>query len=95
LEVQPTLDTLKSSINEFKNILSKFNTNEGTLGLLMKDRKLYDQLNSILLGIEILLDDIRVNPKRYTGSLIFNRKDKTGPLTSPAKKDSIPQGKQK
>jgi hypothetical protein len=27
--------------------------------------------------------------------LIFNRKDKTGPLTSPAKKDSIPQGNQK
>jgi phospholipid/cholesterol/gamma-HCH transport system substrate-binding protein len=95
LEVQPTIDTLQASITEFKNILSRFNTNEGTLGLLMKDRKLYDQLNSILLGIEILLDDIRVNPKRYTGSLIFNRKDKTGPLTSPAKKDSIPQGNQK
>jgi phospholipid/cholesterol/gamma-HCH transport system substrate-binding protein len=95
LEVQPTIDTLQASINEFKNILSRFNTNEGTLGLLMKDRKLYDQLNSILLGIEILLDDIRVNPKRYTGSLIFNRKDKSGPLTSPAKKDSIPQGNKK
>ena len=95
LEVQPTIDTLQATIGELKNVLSKFNTNEGTLGLLMKDRKLYDQLNSLLLGIEILFDDIRVNPKRYTGSLIFNRKDKSGPLTSPAKKDSIPQGNQK
>jgi len=95
LEVQPTIDTLQATIGELKNVLSKFNTNEGTLGLLMKDRKLYDQLNSLLLGIEILFDDIRVNPKRYTGSLIFNRKDKTGPLTSPSKKDSIPQGNQK
>ena len=95
LEVQPTIDTLQATINELKNVLSKFNTNEGTLGLLMKDRKLYDQLNSLLLGVEILFDDIRVNPKRYTGSVIFNRKDKTGPLTSPAKKDSIPQGNQK
>jgi len=95
LEVQPTIDTLQATINELKTVLSKFNTNEGTLGLLMKDRKLYDQLNSLLLGVEILFDDIRVNPKRYTGSVIFNRKDKTGPLTSPAKKDSIPQGNQK
>jgi len=95
LEVQPTIDTLQATIGELKNVLSKFNTNEGTLGLLMKDRKLYDQLNSLLLGVEILFDDIRVNPKRYTGSVIFNRKDKTGPLTSPAKKDSIPQGNQK
>jgi phospholipid/cholesterol/gamma-HCH transport system substrate-binding protein len=95
LEIQPTVDTLQAAISEFKTILSKFNTNEGTLGLLMKDRQLYDQINKLLLGMEILVDDLRVNPKRYTGSLIFNRKDKTGPLTSPAKKDSIPQGNQK
>ena len=47
------------------------------------------------LGLEILFDDIRVNPKRYTGNLLFNRRDRSGPLTSPAKKDSVPQGNQK
>ena len=92
LEVQPTIDTLQASILEFKTMINKFNTNEGTLGLLMKDRGLYDQLKNLTLGLEILFDDIRVNPKRYTGNLLFNRKDKKGPLTSPAKKDSIPQG---
>lgn len=95
LEVQPTVDSLQTTIIELKNLLTKFSTNEGTLGLLMKDRAVYDQLNKLLLGVEILFDDIRVHPKRYTGSLIFNRKDKTGPLTSPSKKDSIPQGNQK
>jgi phospholipid/cholesterol/gamma-HCH transport system substrate-binding protein len=94
LEVQPTVDSLKASIVEFKNILSRFNTNEGTLGLLMKDRVLYDQLNKLALGMEILVDDIRVNPKRYTGNIIFNRRDRSGPLTSPAKKDSVPEGNQ-
>jgi phospholipid/cholesterol/gamma-HCH transport system substrate-binding protein len=92
LEVQPSVDSLKASIVAFKNLITKFSTNDGTLGLLMNDRSLYDQLNKLALGLEILIDDLRVNPKRYTGSLIFNRKDKTGPLTSPAKKDSIPQG---
>ena len=92
LEVQPSVDSLKASIVAFKNLITKFSTNDGTLGLLMNDRALYDQLNKLALGLEILVDDLRVNPKRYTGSLIFNRKDKTGPLTSPAKKDSIPQG---
>jgi phospholipid/cholesterol/gamma-HCH transport system substrate-binding protein len=92
LEVQPSVDSLKASIVAFKNLITKFSTNDGTLGLLMNDRALYDQLNKLALGLETLVDDLRVNPKRYTGSLIFNRKDKTGPLTSPAKKDSIPQG---
>jgi phospholipid/cholesterol/gamma-HCH transport system substrate-binding protein len=95
IEVQPTVDSLKASIIEFKNLISKFTTNDGTLGLLMNDRALYDQLNKLALGLEILIDDIRVNPKRYTGNIIFNRKDRTGPLTSPAKKDSVPQGNQK
>ena len=95
IEIQPTVDSLQASIIAFKSILNKFNTNEGTLGLLMQDRKLYDQLNNLTLSLETLFDDIRVNPKRYTGSLIFNRKDRTGPLTSPTKKDSIPQGNQK
>ena len=92
LEVQPTVDTLKSSIVEFKNLITKFGNDQGTLGLLLKDRGLYDQLNKLALGLEILVDDLRVNPKRYTGNIIFNRKDKKGPLTSPAKKDSVPQG---
>lgn len=92
LEVQPTVDSLKSSIIALKNLITKFNTDDGTLGLLLKDRGLYDQLNKLALGLEILVDDLRVNPKRYTGNIIFNRKDRTGPLTSPAKKDSVPQG---
>lgn len=92
LEVQPTVDSLKYSIVEFKNLITKFGNDQGTLGLLLKDRGLYDQLNKLALGLEILVDDLRVNPKRYTGNIIFNRKDKTGPLTSPAKKDSVPQG---
>lgn len=92
LEVQPTIESLQDAITEMKNLISKVNTNEGTLGLLMNDRKLYDKLNDVLLGLEILIDDFRVHPKRYTGNIIFNRKDKTGPLTSPSTKDSIPEG---
>jgi phospholipid/cholesterol/gamma-HCH transport system substrate-binding protein len=94
LEVQPTIDTLQTTISEFRALLNKVNTNDGTLGLLMRDRQLYDKLNDVMLALEVLLDDVRVHPKRYTGSIIFNRKDKTGPITSPAKKDSVPQSNQ-
>ncbi len=92
LEIQPTIDTLQTSIAELRNLLLKIKSNDGTLGLLMSDRKLYDKLNEVLLGAEILFDDLRLNPKRYTGNIIFNRKDKTGPLTSPSKKDTLPPG---
>lgn len=93
LEIQPTLDSLQASVAILKTILSKINNQEGTLGLLLSDRKLYDKLNDVILSAEILFDDLRIHPKRYTGNIIFNRKDKTGPLTSPSKKDSVPQVK--
>jgi phospholipid/cholesterol/gamma-HCH transport system substrate-binding protein len=92
LEVQPTIDSLQTSIIELRKILSKLSSNEGTLGMLMNDKKLYDKLNEVLLSVEILFDDLRLHPKRYTGNIIFNRKDKTGPLTSPSKKDTLPSG---
>lgn len=91
LEIQPTIDTLQTSITELRKLISRINSNDGTLGMLMNDKKLYDKLNEVLLSAEILFDDLRLHPKRYTGNIIFNRKDKTGPLTSPSKKDSVPQ----
>ena len=94
LELQPAIDSVQITISELRAMLSKLNSNNNTLGLLMSDRQLYDQLNATLLSAEVLMDDIRVHPKRYTGSVIFNRKDKTGPLTSPSKKDSTSQGEQ-
>jgi len=67
--IEGTVAALQGTINELKNTISRFNTNSGTLGLLMNDRKLYDdlngttnRLNKVLLGAEILFDDIRIHP---------------------------------
>jgi phospholipid/cholesterol/gamma-HCH transport system substrate-binding protein len=34
------------------------------------------------------MDDLRIHPKRYVNLSIFGKKDKTGPITSPAIKDT-------
>ncbi len=90
LELQPVIDTLTQAVGQLKSVIAKIDSKDGTLGALINDKQLYNQLTTTVLSAEILLDDLRVHPKRYTGNIIFNRKDKTGPLTSPAKKDSIP-----
>jgi phospholipid/cholesterol/gamma-HCH transport system substrate-binding protein len=95
--IEGTVAALQGTINELRNTVSKFNTNEGTLGLLMNDRKLYDnlqnnvnRLNSTILSAEILFDDIRLHPKRYLNFSVFGGKNKAEPITSPAAKDTIP-----
>ncbi len=88
LDIQSTIDELKNTLITMKGVVSKLNSNDNTLGKLMNSKDLYDQIQKNLNSLETLTDDLRVHPKRYTGNIIFNRKDKTGPLTSPAPKDS-------
>jgi phospholipid/cholesterol/gamma-HCH transport system substrate-binding protein len=91
LDLKPLSDSLQSAINQMNDIAYKVNHNNGTLGLLMNDRALYDRFNKTALGLEILLDDIRAHPKRYVNISLIGRKDKGDYLTSPIpKKDSLP-----
>lgn len=91
MDLKQTMDTLQSAIVTLKSTIGKIATNEGSLGALINDRQLYDKLNDVLLSSEILLDDLRTHPKRYVNFSIFGKKDKGGALTSPSKKDTIPQ----
>ncbi len=87
--LQSTIAELQGTVTQVKSVVSKFSTNSGTLGLLMNDRKLYDQLDKVSLSAEILLDDIRLHPKRYVNISVFGGKSKPDPLTSPAEKDTL------
>ncbi|MFN4313497.1 MAG: MlaD family protein [Chitinophagaceae bacterium] len=91
LNLQQTMDTLQSAVGQLKASMNMLTSSEGTLGALINDRKLYDKLQDVILSSEILLDDLRTHPKRYVNFSLFGRKDKSGALTSPAKKDTIPQ----
>jgi phospholipid/cholesterol/gamma-HCH transport system substrate-binding protein len=89
LEIQPTIDTLGAAISQLKAVIAKINSKDGTLGALINDKQLYNKLTDAILSAEILMDDLRTNPKRYVNLSVFGRKDKNGPITSPTKKDTI------
>ena len=92
LELKPTIDSLNAMISQLKGAVAKISSKDGTLGALINDKALYNKLNDMILSFEILADDLRTNPKRYVNLSIFGRKDKNGPITSPAIKDSVPGG---
>jgi phospholipid/cholesterol/gamma-HCH transport system substrate-binding protein len=94
--IEGMVAALQSTITELRNSIGKFNNNNGTLGMLMNDRGLYDKLegnttrlNQGLLSLEILLDDIRLHPKRYLNISVFGGKKAAEPITSPAAKDTV------
>lgn len=83
LDFEKTLTTLNATVTDLKNAIAKMSSSDGSLGLLLNDPSLYRNLNATSNKINLLLDDIRVNPKRYVNVSVFGKKDKKQPLMVP------------
>jgi phospholipid/cholesterol/gamma-HCH transport system substrate-binding protein len=64
-------------------MVAKMNSTDGSLGRLVNDPKLYNNLASTGNKLNLLLDDIRVNPKRYVNISVFGKKQNNSPLLVP------------
>ncbi|MBN8854493.1 MAG: hypothetical protein BGO55_21415 [Sphingobacteriales bacterium 50-39] len=82
-KIPETVESLQSAVNEMKSLLTKVNSSNGSLGLLLNDKKLYQNLEATTRSLNILLDDVRIHPKRYVNVSVFGKKDKSGPLMAP------------
>ncbi|MEO6813408.1 MAG: MlaD family protein [Ginsengibacter sp.] len=89
VDFQKTIDSLNIAVNNFKQGSEKINSKDGSLGLLLNDKTLYTNLESTSNKLSILLDDIRVHPKRYIGISIFGKKDKGNYITAPLIDDTL------
>jgi phospholipid/cholesterol/gamma-HCH transport system substrate-binding protein len=83
LDLQTTLTTLDGTINELKGTITKLSSKEGTIGLLLNDTRLYNNLVATSNKVNLLIDDLRLHPKRYVNVSVFGKKDKSGPLLTP------------
>jgi phospholipid/cholesterol/gamma-HCH transport system substrate-binding protein len=83
LDLETTLKKLQAAVDNLNGVLSKANKGEGTVGLLLNDKKLYNNLTSTSNSLNVLLQDLRLHPKRYINVSVFGKKDKTEPLMSP------------
>ena len=60
----------------FDKILSSIENGEGSIGKLLKDEGLYTNLEGAAKQMEALLQDMKLNPKRYVHFSLFGKKAK-------------------
>ena len=78
-----------AAVANFKKSSDKINSKDGSIGLLLNDTKLYDNLESTSNKLNILIDDIRVHPKRYVNISVFGKKDRGEYITAPLIDDTL------
>lgn len=71
LDLQSTVQSINATLANLKVTTEKFNSKDNTLGLLLNDRALYDNLNATTDNASKLLLDLRENPKRYVHFSVF------------------------
>jgi phospholipid/cholesterol/gamma-HCH transport system substrate-binding protein len=79
-EIGNTIQQLETASVNLNQILNGIKDGKGSLGMLTKDEALYKNLTSTSNSLNILLQDLRLHPKRYVQVSVFGKKDKTSPL---------------
>ena len=69
-----TLDNANKAVADLQATVAKINNGAGSLGMLLNDEKLYNNLNNAAENLDKLMIDLQANPKRYVSFSVFGGK---------------------
>jgi phospholipid/cholesterol/gamma-HCH transport system substrate-binding protein len=72
--IEQMVNDLQKTSDELRAITNKINSNQGSLGLLVNDKALYNNLSSAVKTLDETMADIKAHPTRYINVTIFGRK---------------------
>ena len=76
LNLDATMAKVDRTLQNVEQMTAKLNSKDGTLGLLMRDAELYNNLNATMAHADSLMIDFKAHPKRYIHFSVFGKKDK-------------------
>lgn len=74
IDMAQTMQRVNTILENVQQLTATLNSSEGTAGLLMRDKELYNHLNATMRDLDALLIDFKEHPKRYINVSVFGRK---------------------
>lgn len=71
LQLEQSINSLNATLGNVQTLTGKLNATDNSLGLLLNDSLLYNNLNRTVLNASDLLFDIKQNPKKYVRFSLF------------------------
>ena len=71
-----TFNEIEQTLANVKIVTEKLNSKDNTVGLLLNDPQLYNNLNATTANAASLLEDLKEHPKRYVHFSLFGKKEK-------------------
>jgi phospholipid/cholesterol/gamma-HCH transport system substrate-binding protein len=74
--LQATINDLQTTVSQLNILMEKINRGDGSLGMVVNDKQLYEELTASLNNLKFLMADLKSNPSRYINISIFGRRNR-------------------
>lgn len=71
IDLVSTFNKLDTTMSNVQYLSTKLKSPDNSLGLLLNDRKMYDEINGTLENASLLLEDVKLNPSKYVNVKVF------------------------
>ena len=76
-DIKATVARVDTAVDQVNLLLAEVRSTDGTIGLLLNDSGLYNNINATVVSADSLLTDLKANPRRYVHFSLFGGKDKS------------------
>ena len=74
--IKATVARVDTALNNVNYLIADFRSPNGTVGMLLNDKGLYNHIDSAVVSVDSLLVDLKANPKRYVRFSLFGAREK-------------------